>query len=351
MTPSQWETLLRVVAGQTVDPLPVALVIDSPWLPGWFGVSALDYYASETVWYEANTAAVRAFPEVIFLPGFWAEFGMCTEPSAFGCKCVWREDSLAFPAPALMDVSQIDRLRKPDITTDGLLPFVMRRLQRRRADIEAQGHRIKFAVSRGPLNIASFLLGTTEFLTALKTDAARIHRLLDLVSDFVAEWLIHQARTFETIEAVFLLDDIIGFLGEDDYTTFVVPYFRQIYARCGARLNVLHNDASGLITARHLEAMSVDLYHFSADHSLETVRRLAGPRVTLLGNLPPRQVLAEGTVQQVRQAVDASVGRLRQRSRLIVSCGGGVPPGVPTSNIHACVEAVRGINSPMGRED
>ena len=35
------------------------------------------------------------FRDVWFLPGFWAEFGMCTEPSAFGGKCVWHEN--AFP--------------------------------------------------------------------------------------------------------------------------------------------------------------------------------------------------------------------------------------------------------------
>ena len=33
----------------------------------------------------------------MFLPGFWAEYGMCTEPSAFGAKLVWTEDD--FPHP------------------------------------------------------------------------------------------------------------------------------------------------------------------------------------------------------------------------------------------------------------
>ena len=32
----------------------------------------------------------------MFLPGFWSEYGMCTEPSAFGAKCVWYEN--AFPS-------------------------------------------------------------------------------------------------------------------------------------------------------------------------------------------------------------------------------------------------------------
>ncbi|MDO9154543.1 MAG: hypothetical protein Q7U47_12720 [Paludibacter sp.] len=36
--------------------------------------------------------------------------------------------------------------------------------------IESAGHKIRFSVSRGPLNVASFLMGTTEFLTLMMMD-------------------------------------------------------------------------------------------------------------------------------------------------------------------------------------
>ena len=44
MNDVQWGILTRVIEGKTVQPLPVAFIIDSPWLPGWCGVSTLDYY-------------------------------------------------------------------------------------------------------------------------------------------------------------------------------------------------------------------------------------------------------------------------------------------------------------------
>ncbi|HEX7513561.1 MAG TPA: uroporphyrinogen decarboxylase, partial [Candidatus Methylomirabilis sp.] len=71
MTEMQWQTLLAVVRGETVTPLPVAFIIDSPWLPNWAGMTILDYYASDERWLEANLKALREFPECIFLPGFW----------------------------------------------------------------------------------------------------------------------------------------------------------------------------------------------------------------------------------------------------------------------------------------
>jgi len=94
MTPRQWELLQAVLRGERLDPPPVGFLVDSPWLPGWAGGSILDYYASETFWLETNLRAVREFPDVLFLPGFWSEFGMCSEPSAFGARPVWAEDDL-----------------------------------------------------------------------------------------------------------------------------------------------------------------------------------------------------------------------------------------------------------------
>src|SRR4030042_961385 len=70
MKPEHWNNLLAVINGEVFEPLPVGFIIDSPWLPGWAGISALDYYSSEQMWFEANLRAGRQFPDIIFLPGF-----------------------------------------------------------------------------------------------------------------------------------------------------------------------------------------------------------------------------------------------------------------------------------------
>ena len=86
MTNEQWEKLLAVLDGHRVDPAPVGFIIDSPWLPGWAGTSILDYYADGERWLEANLRAVTRWPDILFLPGFWSEYGMLNEPSAFGAN-------------------------------------------------------------------------------------------------------------------------------------------------------------------------------------------------------------------------------------------------------------------------
>jgi uroporphyrinogen-III decarboxylase len=339
MTEAQWNALLRVIRGELLDPLPVGLIIDSPWLPGWAGVSMLDYFADDQVWFEANRKAANRFPKIMLLPGFWSEYGMCTEPSAFGAKCVWPQDTFPHPRTVLHEIAEIDRLKKPNCATDGLLPFVLRRLERSRPAIEAAGHRIRFATARGPLNIASYLLGQTEFLVGLKTDPDEIHRLLATVTEFLIEWIGLQADTFDSIDGIFLLDDLIGFLGDADFQQFALPYLKQIYESRKVAVRFLHNDAAGMITARHLAAMGVNLFNFSFNHSLEQMRNAAGPSVVLLGNIPPRDVLAAGSAEDVRRGVAEMLATVADRRGIIVSCGGGAPPDAPSENLDAMVAA------------
>jgi uroporphyrinogen decarboxylase len=48
MTDPQWQQLMDAINGGRLQPPPVGFIIDSPWLPGWAGMSALDYFASDS---------------------------------------------------------------------------------------------------------------------------------------------------------------------------------------------------------------------------------------------------------------------------------------------------------------
>ncbi len=335
MTSEQWSTLLAVINGEVVEPVPAGFIIDSPWLPGWAGMSILDYYSSEQMWFEANLKAVNQFPDVLFLPGFWSEFGMCTEPSAFGAKCSWEENEFPYADKIITDIQAVNSISRPDPKKDGLLPFVLNRLKHFKEPIEQDGHSIKFAVSRGPLNIASFLFGTTEFLMAIRTDPVPAHALLGTVTDFILEWLELQARTFPSIDGVLILDDIVGFIGEDDFKEMALPYLTRIFQLLDVTVRFFHNDAAGKVCAPYLSQMGVNLFNFSFQHSLAEMKELTDGEVTLLGNIPTRDVLATGSPDDVRNSVQSALDSVEDKRRIILSCGGGMPPDVPTENIEA----------------
>lgn len=338
MNQAQWEQLIQVIKGETVSPMPVGFIIDSPWLPNWAGMSILDYFSSGSRWFEANMTALRRFPDVLFLPGFWSEYGMCTEPSAFGARCRFPEDEFPFAEPVHGGARSVALLAKPDARTDGLAPLMLKRLQHYQARIESEGHAIRFAVARGPLNIAGFLMGNTEFLLGMKTQPDEIGAALDIITEFLVDWVQVQAQAFPGIDGVLVLDDVAGFCGEEDFTTFAKPCLARVFQAIDASVRFFHNDAHGLVCAPHLRDMGVNLFNFSHEHSLNEMKQLTGGDVALLGNIPPRDVLALGTPDDVRTSVRGVVDALNDRSRVILSCGGGMPPGVTTENIQAFIE-------------
>lgn len=346
MTDAQWETLLRLVRGERFESPPVGLLVDGPWISYRHGVPLLDYYGSDRIWLEANLAVVEAFPDVLLLAGFWGEYGMSGNPSAFGCRCIWPEEGFPTVAKVLDGYASIDGLRKPNCRTDGLHPFLLKRLQHAQAAMEKIGHRTRFATTHGPITIASYLLGHTELLIGMKTDPAVIHRLLAMVTEFIVDWIECQKADFPSIEGVMVLEDLMGFLGEGDFAEFAQPYMTAIFNALDVPIKMLHNDAFGLITARHLAEMGVNLFNFSFEHGVDEIRRLAGPDVALMGNVPPRDILGLGSCDEIRQSVTEIVRSVDCHRGLLVSGGGFVPPGTTAEKIETMCCAAQDASRP-----
>lgn len=340
MNDQQWETLLAAMRGDGLRPLPTGFIIDSPWLPKWAGHTILDYFTDERQFLEDNFTAIDTFPDTIFLPGFWSEYGMCTEPSAFGSVSIWEQDEFPFAKKVLHSAADVERLEQPNPRKDGLLPFVIKRLEHLRPEIEKRGHKIRFAVARGPLNIATFLMGTTEFLTALRTDPELMHRLLTITTDFLVDWIAYQRACFPTIDGILLLDDIVGFVGRRDFDTFALPYLQRAYDT-DVTVKFFHNNAPCKACAPALPDAGINLLNFGIQHTLGDMKGWTDNRVALLGNVPPRDVLALGTPANVKQCVHDMLGALQDHSKLIVSVGGGMPPGAPTDNIRALIDTTQ----------
>ncbi|MBN2413452.1 uroporphyrinogen decarboxylase [candidate division KSB1 bacterium] len=341
MTDNQWIQLLQILEGKEPESPPIGFIIDSLWLPGWYGISTLDYYTSDNLWFKANLKAVQTFPDVMFLPGFWSEYGMCTEPSAFGSRLVWAKQNLPHAEKVSSSIYDISKLARPNVQSDGLLPFVINRLKLMESKINDFNHQIRFAVARGPLNIASFLMGSSEFLTALMLNPDAAHELISRITDFTREWLLYQKSCFPSIDGILLLDDIVGFVGDNECREFVVPYVKKLFSAFDASVRFFHNDAHGLVCAPYLHKMDVNLFNFSYKHTLPEMRKLTGDSITLLGNIPPRDVLANGSVKDVVQAFENDWNSIKDKKRIIWSCGGGMPRNVSTQNIIAFVTAVK----------
>jgi len=327
MTEQQWSDLLKISRGEKSGLDAPGFIIDSPWLPNWYGISILDYFSSDELWLKANLKALETFPEVIFLPGFWSEYGMCTEPSAFGAKSIFWKNEFPFAEKVIHDVSGIAGLKIPDPSTDGLLPFMLNRLVTNRSAIEDAGYHIRFSVSRGPLNIASFLMGTTELLTMMMMEPQAVHDLLRIITEFLKKWHRLQQETIPTIDGIMMLDDIVGFIGETEFMEFGFPYFKELFDS-PMNVRLFHNDADCSMSIRHYADLGINIYNPGTHMTVKDMLDATGRKITILGNIPPRDVLASGSENDVKNAVREMMAASDYAPRLMPSCGGGMPPGV-----------------------
>ncbi len=340
MTEDQFKLLCGVVDG-TSSRCEIGFIMDSTWLPGWYDIPIIDYYTSDEQWFKANQKALDVFSDVIFFPGFWSEYGMCTEPSAFGAKCIFSHNNFPNVKNLSFENSNFEKLIKPNPSTDGLLPFMINRLKIMQNRVQKTGHFYPFAISRGPLNIASYLLGATEFLLLFKLQPEKAHAVLKVVTDFICDWLEYQLNTFPTMNGIMILDDIVGFIGKEDFIEFAYPSLKQIFTQFPVKIRFFHNDAPCIVSAPFLSEIGVNMLNFGIDTDMNKMRDFCGPDIVLVGNIPPRDVLANGTPEEVRASVRSQLNTMTDTSRIIMSCGGGMPPGASTNNIQAFIKEVK----------
>jgi uroporphyrinogen-III decarboxylase len=342
MRPEQWQAFKRAAKRMEGAGTPVALIVDSPWIPGYVGIRHLEYFVDPESWFQANLRVVEDFPDVICFPSWWVEYGMAIEPSAFGNRIHFHPHKTPDQSKTLIHLEDVCSMAPVNPEADGLMPFALERYRMQKSRVFDAGYTIPVVAARGPLCIASFLRGVTELMMDIADARDEIHELLRLTTRCVIDWLTAQAAAIgDSVEGILVLDDIVGFLSPRAYREWAHPYLKQI---CGAFpeewVKVYHNDANVRSCLAGLPDTGFDVLNWSHNIPVREVREKTNGRITPMGNVPPLEIAVRGTPEMVaesaREVMAASEG-----AGLILSVGGGVSPGTPAANIRALAASVR----------
>jgi len=335
----QWAAFKRAAKRYPDAGTPVAAIVDSPWIPGYAGLSHLEYYFDGESWFNANLKILRDFPDIIFIPSWWAEFGMAIEPSAFGSRVRFWPDHTPDQLPCLRSAADVESLVPVNPLADGLMPAALQRYRSYRARILEAGYTIPMVAARGPLCIAAFLRGVSELMMDIADAPELAHKLLALTTKCTIDWLNAQAEAAGgAVEGILVLDDIAGFLSLNAYREFAHPYLKQI---CGAFpagwVKIYHNDANVRPFLSELPETGFDVLNWTHRISAREAGERTGGRICLMGNVPPLDIGVRGTPEEVFQ----SAGEVMAGGApsLILSVGGGVSPGTPGANLAALARA------------
>jgi uroporphyrinogen decarboxylase len=340
-TSPAWQDFLTAARGGRPERVPTALIIDSPWMPGFAGMNTLDFFLYPDLWLDTHFKVMERFPDIAFLPGFWVEYGMAIEPSGYGSALMWRPDSPPGMRHLDLPVEAWGDLPRPDPETDGLMPLALRRLELLEKGGLPEPHRIQFAAARGPLTLATHVLGTTAFLEATAGDPDAAHAALDAFTDVVLAYLQAQVERLREPLGILLLDDIPGMLSPRAFEAMAVPYLRRILEPFEGLIRIYHNDTPCPHLLSRIGLVPFEVWNFSHEMDIAVVREAVGPELVLLGNVSPLDTLARGTPEQVFEGARACVAKAAPGGHFILSAGGGASPGTPAENIDALVQAAR----------
>ncbi len=350
MNDRQWEIVKAAARCEKLDQVPAGMIVDSPWMPGYCGVSTLDYYTDLDTWFSCYDKLRADFPEMILFPDYWVEFGMASESVAFGCKANFFSYQPVCIQHIIEDMDDIDRLldlEVPDPEVDGFMPLALNYYRRVAERLKGTDEKIRMVASRGPLNIVSFLMTVPEFCVAVKADPDSVKKVIEKATELCIRWLKAQIKAAgDDVEGILVLDDICGFLNEEDYLALAHPYLKKIFDTFDVPVKMFHNDNFGnnYTTFPYIQDLGVNIFNFSFMADICEARKKLGDKVCILGNIAPRDILAVGTPEQVTAEVKRQLDAYGSTAGIIFSAGGGASPGMPKENCRAFLDAVSAWN-------
>jgi uroporphyrinogen decarboxylase len=220
-----------------------------------------------------------------------------------------------------------------------LMPLVLRLYEVLDGRLRAEGSGIKMVAARGPMTVASWLVGMTPLMMGLIDAPDHVARFLDTLTTTVIAWLQAQLDVLHQPEGVLLLDDVVGLVSRRHYERFAHPILRRIFDAFDGLIRVYHNDTPCPHLLEPLAGANFDVFNFSHKLDIREVKNRMGHRVALMGNVPPLDLGVRGTPQEVYRSARGCLEQAAPGGGMILSFGGGVSPGTPPESIDALRQA------------
>ncbi|NOZ49001.1 MAG: uroporphyrinogen decarboxylase, partial [Chloroflexi bacterium] len=282
-----WERFKQAARLQEPDRPPVAFIVDSPWLPGYADTHILDFFLLPDKWYEIYHGLRDRFPDAVWIPGFWVEYGMAAEPSAFGARVLFHANRPPSIEPLITDISHWAQAPVPDVEEAGFMPLALRRYEHAEARLQAEGLGIKMVAARGPMVTAAWVMGVTDLMMGMVTHPKEVSQFLETITTTIINWLHAQLKRLKAPEGILLLDDIVGMISVEHYNELVAPHLQRIFDEFEGLIRVYHNDTPCAHLYPALTEANFDVFNFSHEADIAVVKAQMGHRVALMGNVPP----------------------------------------------------------------
>ncbi len=327
MTPRQ--RAKAYAAGEEVDRIPTTLSAGET-APPLYGIDICDYYFSADAMVEVESALARDFGADNMGMGL----GLRAVPEALGTRLVYPRDAVSFiDEPVLRTLPEVDCLDIVNVNRDGRLPLFIEAFERLQETFGAE--RVVSSGLAGPFTTACGLVDAEQLLKAMLKDKAAVHHLMQFATDCVVA-CTHDLH--ERLGIAFSLSEPMcsrNLLSKRQFIEFCKPYLAQAVRRMNGFQQATSLHICGMTKDRWEDVVDVGVSGFWMDdcESLEEAKRFHGQSIALMGNLPPLDVLRDGTPADIAEGVRRCIAAAGDNPRGYCLCPGCTTP-VATSREH-----------------
>ncbi len=348
---------------ETPDRVAVIPAINYRTLLPKIGVPFRDYYSDPEVMLRSQILGQKWLMENVKTDAFsvtgawtggWTDFQNTFEPSAFGIEVDFPEDDIpvANERGWVSSDEDLQKLEDIDFIHNGLngRQIEFREAMMRVAEkypVRFQGGPVIFPgsnpslthTSNGPFTNGSHVMGSVEMFTAILEKPVFVHRLFEIITDKILEWLDYCWEVEGIPERSFAwTDDLSAYLSADTWREMVLPYNKRLRDHFEWASLHMCGKAGHLLEIFTNELKINEFQGFGWEVDLERVRDVMGGKVVVLGNINPLTI-ANGTPEQVKAETRKVIEILAPSGGLIIQDGNNIAPESPLENINAMMEA------------
>jgi uroporphyrinogen decarboxylase len=297
MTPK--ERAIAYSKGEEVDRIPTSLSAGET-APPLYGFSIRDYYFSA----DAMVAVESGLAEDFHADNMGIGLGLRTVIEALGTELNYPEDSVSYIVkPRLDSFEQVSELGMLDIDKDGRLPIIVEAFERL---MDKYGEVRNFGSGlAGPFTTAASLIGTEKFLISTVKNKEGVHRLLQYSTDVIVE-LCRDLN--KRLGIKFMLSEPMGaknLISKKQFREFFLPYLDQAVRRMNEYQGSTSIHMCGNTRDRWQDIIDTGVSNFWVDNceSLRELKENYGDRIGITGNVPPVDILRNGTPDQIDRCI------------------------------------------------
>ena len=320
MTPR--ERVTAYARGEEVDRIPTSLSANET-APPMYGYKISDYYFSSDIMVDVESRLAEDFGA----DNMGIGLGLRTVIEALGTELCYPEDSVSYIVkPRLDSFDQVSELGMLNIDKDGRLPLIVEAFERL---MDKYGNVRNFGSGlAGPFTTAASLIGTEKFLVSTVKNKEGVHRLLQYSTDVIVELCRDLNRR---LGIKFMLSEPMGaknLISKRQFNEFFLPYLEQAVRRMNEYQGATSIHMCGSTRDRWQEIIDAGVSNFWVDNceSLKELKEGYGDRIGITGNVPPVDILRNGTQEQIYDCIRKCIEDAGDNPKGYTICPGCTTP-------------------------